>query len=78
MKLILTSKRCELTMVVCAWYARRRWRCLRTDLCLLARIGAINGRGDGDDHDEDHAAEHDGDPDDDYDGDHDEDHDSAL
>ena len=60
-------------MVVCAWCARRRWRCLRTDLCLLARIGATNGRGDGyhgDDHDDDH--------DDDHGDDHDEDHDSAL
>ena len=65
-------------MVDCAWCGRRRWRCSRTDRCLLARIGAINGRGDGDDLDEDHVAEHDGDPDDDYDGDHDEDHDSAL
>ena len=46
---------------------------MRTDRCLLARIGAINGRGDGDDgddHDDDHGDEHDGDPDDDYDGDH--------
>ena len=43
---------------------------MRTDRCLLARIGATNGRGHGDDHDEDHVAEHDGDHDDDHDGDH--------
>ena len=70
MNLILTLKRCELTMVDCALCARRRWRCLRTDRCLLARIGAINSHGDGDDHEDDDG--------DDHAGDHDEDHDNAL
>ena len=46
---------------------------MRTDRCLLARIGAINSHGDidfGDDHEDDDG--------DDHAGDHDEDHDNAL
>ena len=39
---------------------------MRTDLCLLARIGVIYGHGDGnvgDDHEDDHGDDHDEDHD---------------
>ena len=44
---------------------------MRTDRCLLARTGAINGHGDGDDHEDDDGDDHAGDHDEDHDEDHD-------